>query len=40
MKKIILILLAFLLLIFACSSNWDKSPAPAYRPYATAKGVR
>jgi hypothetical protein len=39
MKKIILILLTFLL-IFACSSNWDKRPAPAYRPYATAQGVR
>jgi len=39
MKKIVLILLAFLLMV-ACSSNWDKRPAPAYRPYATARGVR
>ena len=39
MKKVILILFIFLF-VFACSSNWEKKPAPAYRPYATAQGVR
>jgi len=39
MKKFILVIFIFLL-VFACSSNWEKRPAPGYTPYATARGVR
>jgi len=39
MKKIILILLIFLFIV-ACSNDWTKKPAPPYRPWATAMGVR
>jgi uncharacterized protein YcfL len=39
MKKFFLALFIFLL-VFGCSSNWEKRPAPAYKPYATAQGVR
>ena len=38
MKKIFMALL-IILFAFACSNDWTKKQAPAYRP-VTAKGVR
>jgi hypothetical protein len=40
MNKFILIPFIFFFILACSTSNWEKRPAPAYKPYATAQGVR